>query len=68
MYALGYVDTAMTRGRRLRLPVARPSRVAKSVVGGLDRSSRHSYLPRFWSVVTFALKRMPWPLYRRLEF
>jgi short-subunit dehydrogenase len=68
VYALGYVDTAMTRSRRLLLPVARPSTVAKSVVGGLGRSVRHSYLPRFWRVVTFALKRTPWPVYRRLEF
>jgi short-subunit dehydrogenase len=66
--ALGYVDTAMTRGRRLLLPVASPETVADGIVSRLHQSRRFRYSPGFWAVVTAALRRLPWPLYKRLEF
>jgi NAD(P)-dependent dehydrogenase (short-subunit alcohol dehydrogenase family) len=68
LYRLGYVDTAMTRGRRLLLPVAAAPRVATAVVRRLDRPRRSLYLPRFWAPVIFVLEHLPWSLYRRLEF
>jgi decaprenylphospho-beta-D-erythro-pentofuranosid-2-ulose 2-reductase len=68
IYALGYVDTAMSTGRRLPLPPASPERIARTVVDGLDRERRFTYLPRYWRVIVFALRRLPWPLYRRLSF
>jgi decaprenylphospho-beta-D-erythro-pentofuranosid-2-ulose 2-reductase len=68
VYVLGYVDTAMTRGRRLLFPVVSPSRVADSVVDGLQQSHRLRYVPRFWASVVFVLRRLPWSVYRRLEF
>lgn len=68
VYALGYVDTAMTRGMRLALPVASPHRVARHVVAGLGRPRRVRYLPRYWGVVVRVLRVLPWPVYRRLRF
>lgn len=68
VYALGYVDSAMTRGRRLLLPVASPKRVADTVVGGLYQSRRFQYSPRLWVAVVAVLKRLPWPVHKRLEF
>jgi decaprenylphospho-beta-D-erythro-pentofuranosid-2-ulose 2-reductase len=68
VYALGYVDTAMTRGRRLLFPVASPSRVADTIVGALHQSRRFRYSPGFWGVVVFVLRRLPWPIYKRLDF
>jgi short-subunit dehydrogenase len=68
IYALGYVDTAMTQGRRLLLPVARAERVADRVVEGLYRSRLFQYSPRPWALVAFVIERLPWPVYRRLEF
>jgi decaprenylphospho-beta-D-erythro-pentofuranosid-2-ulose 2-reductase len=68
IYALGYVDTAMAAGRRLLLPAADPQRIARTVVGGLDRDRRFMYLPRYWRAIVFALTRLPWPIYRRLSF
>jgi short-subunit dehydrogenase len=68
IYRLGYVDTAMAAGRRLLLPVAKPQRIARVVVDGLDSGRRFSYLPRYWAVVVCALRALPWPLYRRLRF
>lgn len=68
VYALGYVDTAMTRGRRLLLPVADPANVARTVVGGLSQSRRFRYAPAFWRPIVFVLERLPWSIYRKLEF
>lgn len=68
IYALGYVDTAMAAGRRLLLPRADPQRIARAVVDGLDRDRRFAYLPRYWRAVVFVLRRLPWPIYRRLAF
>jgi decaprenylphospho-beta-D-erythro-pentofuranosid-2-ulose 2-reductase len=68
IYALGYVDTAMAAGRRLLLPAADPHRIARTVVRSLERNRRFSYLPRYWRAVVFALRCLPWPIYRRLSF
>ena len=68
VYRLGYVDTAMTRGRRLLFPVARASRVADIVVDGLSQPRRFRYVPGYWAVIVFVLEHLPWPIYRRLEF
>jgi decaprenylphospho-beta-D-erythro-pentofuranosid-2-ulose 2-reductase len=68
IYALGYVDTAMATGRRLLLPPADPQRIARAVVAGLHRDRRLTYLPRYWRAITFGLRRLPWPIYRRLRF
>jgi short-subunit dehydrogenase len=68
VYALGYVDTAMAAGRRLLLPRADPGRVARAVVDGLDRDRRFVYVPGYWRPVVSVLRRLPWPIYRRLGF
>jgi short-subunit dehydrogenase len=68
VYALGYVDTAMTRGRQLRLPPVAPAAVADHVVAGLRRDRRVSYYPRYWAPVTRGLRMLPWSVYRRLDF
>jgi decaprenylphospho-beta-D-erythro-pentofuranosid-2-ulose 2-reductase len=66
--ALGYVDTAMTAGRRLVLPPADPRRIARTVVDGLHRDRRFTYLPRYWRGIIVGLRLLPWPIYRRLSF
>jgi NAD(P)-dependent dehydrogenase (short-subunit alcohol dehydrogenase family) len=68
IYALGYVDTAMAASRRLLLPRANPQGIARTVVDGLEQERRFSYLPRYWRPVVFVLRRLPWPVYRRLGF
>lgn len=68
VYVLGYVDTAMSRGRSLALPVADPARIAESIADDLNRPRRFAHLPRWWRPVTFLLGLLPWPIYRRLSF
>jgi len=68
VYALGYVDTAMTRGLDLKLPVADPRRVAERIVERLDQGSSFRYLPRPWGAVVRVLRWLPAPIYQRLRF
>lgn len=68
LYALGYVDTAMSRGRKLLLPPADPMRIAEAIVDDLSRARRFAHLPRYWRAITFVIRILPWPLYRRLGF
>jgi short-subunit dehydrogenase len=68
LYALGYIDTSMSRGRRLLLPAASPTRLADLIVRGLHQRRRFVYFPRYWAIVAFALQHLPWHLYRRLDF
>jgi NAD(P)-dependent dehydrogenase (short-subunit alcohol dehydrogenase family) len=68
VYRLGYVDTSMAAGRTLALPKVSPHRVARHFVRRLNRDFGRSYYPRYWALITFALSRLPWWLYRRLSF
>ncbi|HXT20153.1 MAG TPA: SDR family NAD(P)-dependent oxidoreductase [Thermoanaerobaculia bacterium] len=67
-YVLGYMDTGLAYGRPLLLPKAAPAAVARHVCRGLGRRSGVHYLPRFWYPVAVALRSLPGPIYRRLDF
>lgn len=69
IYRLGYVDTAMSRGRQLRLPPANPAGVGREVVANLSNDRRRiAYYPRYWRLIVFVLNRLPWSVYKRLTF
>lgn len=68
VYALGYVDTAMSFGQKLIFPVVSPRRVARFVVANAARDLGRIYYPRFWYLVTRALRCLPWFVYKRLQF
>jgi hypothetical protein len=67
IYALGYVDTAMAVGRRCRYP--RPTRRGSPEPSWRAyQERRFTYLPRYWRLITFGLRHLPWPVYRRVRF
>lgn len=67
--ALGYVDTSLSFGLELRLPVADPEATAVHVVRRLRRGrGGKEHYPRFWYGVTSALRVLPWFAYKRLQF
>ena len=68
IYRLGYVDTSMAAGRSRLLPKAKPEAVAHHVIRRLRKDFGLAYYPRYWRSIIFALQRIPWFLYRRLEF
>jgi short-subunit dehydrogenase len=68
VYALGYVDSAMTFGQRLLLRPISPARVAARVVRNLKKDVGRVYCPRYWALVTRLLRLLPWWAYRQLQF
>lgn len=67
-YGLGYVDTNLAFGQRLLLPKADPAALAARICGELGRRRGRRYLPAFWGPITWALRQLPWPVFRRLRF
>ena len=68
MYRLGYVATQMSYGQRLPFPAVRPEAVAARVVRGLSRDGGMRTVPWFWQAIGVALRLVPWPVYRRMQF
>lgn len=67
-YRLGYIATGQTYGKELLFPIARPGRIASHVLDSLDSDHGPRNLPRFWSLVGVAVRYLPWPIFRRLNF
>jgi short-subunit dehydrogenase len=68
MYQLGYVDTQASFGRAALLPAVAPDRVARTVVARLRADRGTVYLPRYWRPVSWLVRSVPSPLFRRLSF
>lgn len=65
---LGYIDTALSYGRKLLFKPVSPRSVAQMVVKNLNTSFRASYYPVYWNLITFTLKQLPWAIYKKLNF
>jgi len=63
----GFVDTQMTYGKQGMFLVARPEKVARSVVKLLDRPSGVYYLPGFWRWIMLAIRLIPERIFKRLS-
>ncbi len=67
-YVLGYLDTNLSFGRRTLLPKIAPSRVADIVFRNRERDFGRSYVPWFWRPVCWAVRALPWFVFRKLSF
>jgi len=67
-YVLGYLDTRLAFGRRLLLPKAAPSTVARRICRRLGADGGVHYLPRFWYPLVLVLEALPHAVFRRLDF
>jgi short-subunit dehydrogenase len=67
-YQLGYLDTQQTLGKRLPFPKASPEALAKYVLDNLTRDCGSIFYPKFWHVISIALRMLPWFVYKRLKF
>jgi short-subunit dehydrogenase len=67
-YTLGYVDTNLAFGRPLPFPKADPRRIAERVCDELGGVRGKHFLPGGWRFVAFAVRALPWFLYRRARF
>lgn len=67
-YQLGYVATQQSYGKVLALPVVSPGRVAKQVATSLAVDFGSRYVPGYWALIVFCLRRAPWVVFKRLRF
>lgn len=64
----GFVDTPMTHG--LALPtalVAKPERVAKLIVDGIESEKNTIYVPGFWRLIMLIIKSLPVVIFKRIN-
>jgi short-subunit dehydrogenase len=67
-YRLGYVATQQSFGKKLLLPASKPDAIARRIMADWNRDVGFVSLPRYWSAVGFALRSLPWIIYRRLSY
>jgi len=67
-FQVGYLWTQQNVGRRFLLPAGDPQALARDVVKNLATREGVFFRPRYWSVVVFVLRLLPWLVFRRLSF
>jgi short-subunit dehydrogenase len=67
IYRVGYMQTAMSAGKKLLLPVADPNKVAHYIFEKRNKHFRMHYYPRFWALIAIPLKLLPWLVYKKLK-
>lgn len=67
LWQLGFLRTNLTHGMKLPLPALAPAEAAKAVVDRLGKGSFERYLPSWWGMIIFIIKRLPWFVYRRMK-
>jgi short-subunit dehydrogenase len=65
---LGYVETQQSFGQHLLFPTVSPARVANYVMANAHNDIGARFFPRFWAGVAFAISRLPWLIFKRLNF
>lgn len=69
LFQLGYLKSQQSLGKRLLFPVVEPNRVVNRVVRVLEKKATGIYYyPRFWRLVCFVLRNLPWVVYRKIQF
>lgn len=64
----GFVRTSMTEGLRPPPFAGEPEAVARRVVHAMDRGWRRVHAPPIWALIMLAVRCIPRPLLRRLDF
>lgn len=64
----GFVKTGMTAGLRPPPFAGEPERVARDVVGAMDRGRALLYTPRVWGLIMFVIRRLPRFVMRTIKF
>ncbi len=63
----GFVDTAMTFGKKGMFLVASPKEIGKKIVQSLDKSADVVYLPWFWRLIMAMICAIPERFFKRLK-
>lgn len=68
IYRAGYMNTALSRGKKLKLPIAETADVAKLMYRNRSKNFGIRYVPAFWWPISLMLSWMPWFMYKKLKF
>ena len=60
----GFVDTVMVRGRKGLFGIVSPESAAADIYEAFQQGKRVAYVPSWWGIVMWFLKRLPEPIYR----
>ena len=64
----GFVDTPMTQGLQLpSLLLAKPEKVARRIVEGIERNATILYTPGFWALIMLIIRCIPQTIFKRLS-
>lgn len=64
IYRLGFIDTYQAYGQSLPFPKANPKKLAKMIIGRLDKTSRICYYPRYWRTVAVLIRLLPLRIFK----
>lgn len=65
---LGYVETQQSFGQRLLFPTVSPTQVANYVIENAHNDIGARFFPGFWAGVAFVISRLPWFIFKKLNF
>jgi len=68
IFRLGYIDTAMSYGKKLLLHPVSPGLAAQKILTKLNKRRRIYYYPGYWRYIVFAVKMVPWIIYKKMGF
>jgi short-subunit dehydrogenase len=68
IYRAGYLNTVMTRGKKLLFPVADPRKFAVKIYNNRKKDFGIRYYPFFWNFIAIIIQLTPWFLYKKLKF
>ena len=70
LFRLGYIDTAMTFGKKLMFQPISAERTAEYIISRLKnrKSKRVYFFPGYWKYITLIIKMIPWQVYKKLSF
>ena len=65
-YILGYLDTNLAFGKKIKLPKGSTKKLANIVYKNKNINLKKTFYPKFWNLIGFALKILPFSLLIKL--
>lgn len=67
-FKLGYVQTQQSYGKKLLFPPLSAENAAKLILEKRGEKYLNTYLPRYWGIIAFILRFIPWAIYKKINF
>lgn len=67
-YVLGYMNTNLAIKTVPLFPKADPHNVAKHVIKNINKDFGVKYYPTWWKPLCFLVKKMPWKMFKRMQY